>query len=60
MEGMNQFWIEYIYTWKSHNEILCIVILNKNVVFQNGGQEGKADPVVGLAPQGRGGCKERV
>jgi hypothetical protein len=24
MEGMNQFRIQYIYTWKCHNEIFCI------------------------------------
>jgi hypothetical protein len=26
MEGMNQFRIQYTYTWKSHNETLCIAI----------------------------------
>jgi hypothetical protein len=29
MDGMNQFMMLYIYTWKCHNENLCIDILNK-------------------------------
>jgi hypothetical protein len=29
MEGMNQFGIQYIYTWQCHNETPCIAILNK-------------------------------
>jgi hypothetical protein len=29
MEGINQFGIQHIYTWKCHNEILCIDVLNK-------------------------------
>jgi hypothetical protein len=34
MEGMNQFGIPYMCTWKYHNETPCIDILNKNVFFQ--------------------------
>jgi hypothetical protein len=30
---MNQFGLEYIYTWKCHKETPCVVILNKNVLF---------------------------
>jgi hypothetical protein len=30
IEGMNQFGF---YIWKCHSEILCMDILNKNVVF---------------------------
>jgi hypothetical protein len=33
MEGMNQFRIQYTYTWKCHNETLCVEILNKSVFF---------------------------
>jgi hypothetical protein len=58
MEGMNQFGIQYIYTWKYHNETLCIDIL-KMSFFKNGGQEGKTDPVSGYQWEGEG-YKERV
>jgi hypothetical protein len=34
MEGMNQFGIYYIYTWKCHSETLGIAISNKNLFFQ--------------------------
>jgi hypothetical protein len=32
MEGMNQFGIQYIYTWKCRNETLCVDL--KNSFFQ--------------------------
>jgi hypothetical protein len=43
MEGMNQFWIQDICTWKCHCETPCIVILNKQkmFIFQKRGQEDK-------------------
>jgi hypothetical protein len=40
----------YIHTWKSLNETPCICILNKNVFFKNGGQEGEVGPVWRLVP----------
>jgi hypothetical protein len=52
---MNQFSIQYIYTWKYQYETPFIALLNKS-----GGQEGKTGPVWGLAPVGGEGYKERV
>jgi hypothetical protein len=34
MEGMSQFGIEYIYTWKCHNETPCIIKEIKMSCFQ--------------------------
>jgi hypothetical protein len=33
MEEMNQSGMQYIYTWKCHNETPCIAILNKQSFF---------------------------
>jgi hypothetical protein len=57
MEGMNQFGIQYICTWKCHNETPHIPILNKqkSLFFKNKGQEGKTDPSQELVPVGAGG-----
>jgi hypothetical protein len=44
MEGMNQFRIKCVYTWKCHNEIPCVAILNKQkcgAFFKNGGWKVK-------------------
>jgi hypothetical protein len=61
MEGMSQFGIQYISTWKCHNEIPCVAILNKQkFLVKNGGQEGKIGPVWGLAPMWEGEYKERM
>jgi hypothetical protein len=49
------------YTWKCHNEIPCVAILNKQkFLVKNGGQEGKIGPVWGLAPMWEGEYKERM
>jgi hypothetical protein len=59
MEGMNQIWMQYIYTWKCPNETLCIRILNKNFFFEKSRrQENKTVPILGLVSVG--GYKERV
>jgi hypothetical protein len=53
MEGMNQFGIQYKYTWKYHNETLCIdryIKQTKMSFFQNRGQEIKTGPVWELVP----------
>jgi hypothetical protein len=58
-----EFGIQYIYTWKCHNETLCIDLLSKQkkIFFKIGGQEGKTGPVWGASTSGRwGGYKERV
>jgi hypothetical protein len=52
MEGMNQFGIQYIYTWKFHNETLRIDYLKqKYLFFQNGGQGEKHVLFGGLLPE---------
>jgi hypothetical protein len=46
-----------MYTWKYHNEIPIIAVLNKQtkcLFFKNGGQEGKTGPVWGFVPVGAG------
>jgi hypothetical protein len=53
LEVINQFGLQYIYTWKWHNETPCIAILNKQTntsFFKNREQEGKTDPFLVLVP----------
>jgi hypothetical protein len=60
---MNEFGLRHIYTWKCHNETPCRAILNKQkclLLFKNKEQKGKKGSFWGLAPEGGGGCKERV
>jgi hypothetical protein len=58
MEGMNQFGIHYIYTWKCHNGNLYKDILNKQKHLlkkkKPREQEGKTGPVWVLVPVGEG------
>jgi hypothetical protein len=63
---MNQFELQYIYTYKSHKETPCIAILNKQIVtfflLQNQRTEGQNKSCwgKGSVPEGREGCEERV
>jgi hypothetical protein len=53
----------YIYTWKCHNEIPCIGILNKQKCLffsKKLRAEGKTVPIWDLVPVGGRGYKERV
>jgi hypothetical protein len=51
MEGMNQFGLKYISTWKCHNETPYTAIFNnKMTFFKNREQEGKAGPFWRLVP----------
>jgi hypothetical protein len=56
MEKMKQFWIEYIYMWKCHNETSCTAILSiqKCLLLKNEGQEGKNRYCLRVGPSGRG------
>jgi hypothetical protein len=58
---MNQFGLQYIYTWKCHKETPCVAILNKQKChFSKTGQEGKTGPIWGWLHRGgedvRKGC----
>jgi hypothetical protein len=46
--------MSHIYTWKYHNETLCIDNLNKNVFFQKQRTVGQTGSVCGLVPVGGG------
>jgi hypothetical protein len=51
IEAMNQFGLQYIYTWKCHNETPHVANRKqKCLFFKNREQEGKAGRVWGLAP----------
>jgi hypothetical protein len=45
--GMNQFRMQYIYTWKCHNENRC---LKQKCLFSKTEQKSKTVPVWGLVP----------
>jgi hypothetical protein len=56
IKGMNEFRLQYIYTWKCHNETPCKAILNKqkcNFFYKNREREGKTSPVWGAGTSGR-------
>jgi hypothetical protein len=46
MEGINQFGIQYIYTWKCHKKSLCINILNKSKCLFSKAEDRKAKQVL--------------
>jgi hypothetical protein len=57
MEGMNQYRIQYIYTWKCHNEILCIDTLNKQkcLIFISKAEDRNINQFfLGVGTSGRG------
>jgi hypothetical protein len=56
MKGMMQFGLQYVYTWKCHDENPCIVILNKQkcLFFKSGGTGRKTVSVWGLVQMVRG------
>jgi hypothetical protein len=56
MEGMNQFRIQYIYTWKCHNGTPCIAILNKqkSLFFKNRGTGQKNGFCLGAGTSRKG------
>jgi hypothetical protein len=65
MEEMNQFGLQYIYTWKCHKKTPCIVILNKqkcHAFYKNKKQKGRAGPALEIGTSGKGdnlgkGCR---
>jgi hypothetical protein len=58
MEEMNQFGLQYIYTWRCHKATPFIAILSRQkchfVFYKNGEQEGGTGPVWGIGTCGRG------
>jgi hypothetical protein len=55
MKGITQFRIQYIYTWKCHNETPYIVILNKQKCLFSKMKEGKINrSCLGVGTSGRG------
>jgi hypothetical protein len=64
IEGMNQFGLKHIYTWKCHNEIPFIAILNKHkclFFFQKWKTRRQNRSCLGVRTRVcLGGCEERV
>jgi hypothetical protein len=55
MEGMNQFGIQYIYTWNCHNETPHIAIVNKQKRLFSKTEDRKINQVLsGCWYSGRG------
>jgi hypothetical protein len=52
---MNQFGLQYIYTWKYHKKSPCSAILNKQKChhFTKTEQEGKTGPFWGIGASGK-------
>jgi hypothetical protein len=52
---MNQFRLQYIYTWKCHNETHFVAILNKQKCpfLKSREQKGRTGPVSGLGTNAR-------
>jgi hypothetical protein len=60
---MKEFPLQYIYTWKCHNEVSCTGIKNIKMSFLHSKTENrKAKQLLsgGLVPAGWGGYKEIV
>jgi hypothetical protein len=59
---MNQFGLQYIYTWKCHNETPCIAILNKQKCLFSKAEDKKVKQVLSwgvVSVEGREGVRKR-
>jgi hypothetical protein len=59
IEEMNQFRLQYIYTWKCHKETFCIAIVNKNVILKIKSDNRVVEQVL-PGGVGTGGSREDV